>query len=123
MQDVVQAPNVAVGTVLFLVLFILAVVVGLLIVTIQTAIRAAELSFLIVAAPLMALGQLYPDGGVWNSWWRQLVTLSVAQAWQFVGLKAMVDASQLVLDQNPVASLSNNLVGWNAARFQGAHPQ
>ena len=109
-QDVVQAPNVAVGTVLFLVLFILAVVVGLLIVTIQTAIRAAELSFLIVAAPLMALGQLYPDGGVWNSWWRQLVTLSVAQAWQFFGLKAMVDASQLVLDQSPVVSLSNNLV-------------
>ena len=109
-QDVVQAPNVAVGTVLFLVLFILAVVVGLLIVTIQTAIRAAELSFLIVAAPLMALGQLYPDGGVWNSWWRQLVTLSVAQAWQFFGLKALVDASQLVLDHSPVVSLSNSLV-------------
>jgi hypothetical protein len=109
-QDVEQAPNVAVGTVLFLVLFILAVVVGLLVVTIQTAIRAAELSFLIVAAPLMALGQLYPDGGVWNSWWRQLVTLSVAQAWQFFGLKAMVDASQLVLDHGLAVSLTNNLV-------------
>ena len=109
-QDVVQAPNVAVGTVLFLLLFILAVVGGLLVVTIQTAIRAAELTFLVVAGPLMALGQLYPDGGVWNSWWRQLVTLSVAQAWQFFGLKAMVSVSQVVLDGSPAASLSNNLI-------------
>ena len=109
-QDVVRAPNVAVGTVLFLLLFILAVVGGLLVVTIQTAIRAAELTFLVVAGPLMALGQLYPDGGVWNSWWRQLVTLSVAQAWQFFGLKAMVSVSQVVLDGSPAASLSNNLI-------------
>lgn len=97
-QDVEQAPNVAAGTALFLLMFALAVVVGLLIVTIQTAIRAAELSFMIVAAPLMALGQMNPDGGVWTSWWRQLVTLSLAQAWQFFGLKAMVDASQLVMN-------------------------
>ena len=96
--DIEQATNVGAGTILFLLFFVLAVVVGLLIITIQTAIRAAELCFIIVAAPIMALGQIYSDGGVWNSWWRQLVTLALAQAWQFFGLKGMMDSSQFVLD-------------------------
>lgn len=108
-QDVEQVPNVAAGTVLFLLLFALAVVVGLLIVTIQTAIRAAELTFILVSAPLMALGQMHADGGVWNSWWRQLVTVSLAQVWQFFGLKALVDVSQSIMVANvtPLMMVTN----------------
>ena len=107
-QNIVSAPGVAVGTVLFLVLFLVTLVIGLLIITIQMVIRAAELVFFVVGGPLAAVGQLSPDGGVWNGWWRSLIILSLAQAWQFLALKGLLAVATYPM----IGSTTNGIAGF-----------
>lgn len=51
--------------------------------------RSAELVVYFLAAPLVALGQLSPSGGVWEEWWKGLVTMSLAPAVQMLCLRGM----------------------------------
>ncbi len=96
--DIASSPNVAVGMVLLLSIGLVGVIITLVIVTLQMAVRAAELVFYVVAAPLVALGQFNRDGGIWNNWWRSLVVLSLSQAVQWLGLKGMLATTQLAMD-------------------------
>jgi len=75
----------------FVILLVCIVIVGF-----QMAIRGAELIFFAVAAPLVSLSQLSADAPVWNSWWRSLVVLSLSQAVQWLGIKATVAAMQVI---------------------------
>ncbi len=87
-------PGLVIEDVLILALGLAALVVGVVIITIQMAIRSAELIFYIVASPIAALGQMNPGGGVWAGWWRGLVVLGLSQAVQLVGLKGILASLQ-----------------------------
>lgn len=60
---------------------IIALVIWVLIL-IQTAIRAVDLSFLSCAGAIMAVGLTSPDQGTFQVWWKELITLSLSQATQ-----------------------------------------
>lgn len=79
-----------VGAALFTMLIILVLVVGLLVVTIQMAIRSVELAVMLVAAPIVALGWINPNGGLWQNWWQKLLTLTFATALQLFCLKGLL---------------------------------
>ncbi len=96
--DIASAPGVAIGTVLFLLFGVVGAVVAIIIVTLQMAVRGAELVYYVVAAPIVALGQFNRDGGVWSGWWRGLVVLSLSQAVQWLGLKGMLASVQPLMD-------------------------
>ena len=131
--DIASSPNVAVGTILFLLIGLIAVAITLVIVTLQMAVRGAELVFFVVAAPLVALGQFNRDGGIWNNWWRSLVVLSLSQAVQWLGLKGMLATTQLVLDGSSSSAAGAALavtdiflvivlmLGWAWATIRGPH--
>lgn len=91
-------PNVVIGTALFVTFFVVFGVLGLAVVTIQMAIRGAELTLFVIAAPLMAIGWLDKDGGVWNNWWQKLLGLAFAQIVQFVALKGLIMTSQWTMN-------------------------
>jgi len=94
--NVVALPGSLVGLVLALVVGILAGVVMLVIVSFQVAIRAAELVVYVVAAPLVALGQMNADGGTWSAWWQNLVILSLSQAVQMLSFVGLVESTQVL---------------------------
>ena len=95
--DLASVPNVTMGAVLALTFGLVAVVVALVVVALQMAVRATELIYYVVGAPIVALGQFNRDGGVWSAWWRNLVILSLSQAVQWLGLKSMVGMTQVIL--------------------------
>jgi hypothetical protein len=124
--DIQQLPTIGIGTELFLLFGLVGIAVALVVVSIQMAVRGAELVFFVVAAPLVALGQLNRDGGVWNSWWRSLVVLSLSQAVQWLGLKGMMASTQpLLLGQgNLLTGVGLALllmIGWVWATIRGPH--
>ncbi len=63
-----------------------------LIIIIQTIIRAVELAFACVSAPLMAIGLTHYEEGIWASWWRNLVVLAMSQAVQMFFLTGFFSA-------------------------------
>lgn len=65
---------------------IIALVIWALIL-IQTAIRAVDLAFLSCAGAIMSVGLTSPDQGVFQVWWRELITLSLSQATQIFFVK------------------------------------
>lgn len=71
-------------------------IVLLVIVCIQMAIRAAELVIYVVAAPIVALGQMNADGGTWTSWWMNLVILSLSQAVQMLCFVGLIESTQVL---------------------------
>ena len=72
------------------------------IVLIQTVIRAVELAFISISAPIMAVGLTDQNEGIWATWWREMVVLSMAQAVQMFFLtgffSAMVAIAHLEAD-------------------------
>lgn len=94
--QILELPNVVMDALLILVVGVIVLLVCLVIVTIQMAIRGTELIYYVVSAPIAALGQFSPDGGVWNSWWRSLVVLSLSMAVQWLGIKAIVGSMQVL---------------------------
>lgn len=126
--DVASFPNVAVGTILFLLIGLLATAITLVVVTIQMAVRAAELVFYVVASPIVALGQFNRDGGIWNSWWRSLVILSLSQAIQWLGLKGMLATTQIMMGGTASMATAPQIfevivfmLGWAWATVRGPH--
>jgi hypothetical protein len=96
MQQLSALPGMLLEDLLIAEVGILILLACLIIVTIQMAIRGAELIFFVVAAPVVALGQMNADGGIWGSWWRSLVVMALSQAVQWLGIKAVVGAMQIV---------------------------
>jgi hypothetical protein len=103
-QSVLAIPSAGAGLILFLLLFLLVITVGLVVITFQMAVRGAEIVFYAMAGPFVAVGQLSADGGVWHSWWKGLVILSLSNAWQFLALKAFLGLSQF-LDTGAAGSM------------------
>jgi len=64
------------------ILVILFALIFYYIVLIQTVIRAVELAFISVSAPIMAVGLTDQNEGIWAVWWREMVVLSMSQAVQ-----------------------------------------
>jgi hypothetical protein len=96
------------GAMLLGLVMVAALLVVLLVIGFQMAVRTADLVFYAVGAPFAALGQLNPDGGVWNSWWRGLVVLSLSQAVQMLGLALFAGAYHIM-------NYTDNTIGGFAA--------
>ncbi len=94
--NIVALPGALVGLALGL---LLAVFVGtglLVVVCFQMVIRAAQLPFYVIAAPVVSLGQMQAGGGVWNGWWANLIILSLSQAVQMLCFVGLVGTTQLL---------------------------
>lgn len=74
------------------VIVILGALVFYCLILVQTIIRAVELAFITVAAPIMAVGLTYQEEGVWAVWWREMVVLSLSQAVQMFFLTGFFSA-------------------------------
>lgn len=94
--NIVALPGAAVGLGLALILGVGVGVILLLVVCFQIAIRGAELTIYYLAAPIVALGQMNPDGGTWSGWWANLVILSLSQAVQMTCFMGLVGTTQLL---------------------------
>ena len=94
--NIVALPGALIGFALAMILAVGVGVVLLVIVSVQMAIRAAELVVYVVAAPLAALGQMNPDGGTWSGWWASLVILSLSQAVQMLCFVGLVESTQVL---------------------------
>lgn len=76
---------------LFVLLSVIVAVVAIIIVLIQTSIRAAELAYAAVAGPLLATG-LVTNSGMYSAWWKDVLAISLAQASQLFMLKLSFEA-------------------------------
>lgn len=76
---------------LLLMLLFVIVVLALIFVVIQMAIRGFELCIYMIAAPFAALGWMNPDGGIWQSWWRGAVVLALSFPVQMLCLYGTVE--------------------------------
>lgn len=75
------------GSIIIAAIMILAALVLFVIVLIQAFIRAAELAVLAVSGSLMALGLTNDSSQMFQTWWRELLSLSLTQAVQIFLLK------------------------------------
>lgn len=66
---------------------ILFALIILIIIFIQVFIRAAELAVIAVVGSFMALGLTNPNSDMFSTWWRELVSISMAQAIQLYLVK------------------------------------
>lgn len=94
--NIVALPGTLIGFQLAMGIAVGVGVVLLIVVSVQMAIRAAELVVYVVAAPLAALGQMNPDGGTWSGWWSSLVILSLSQAVQMLCFVGLVESTQVL---------------------------
>ena len=89
----VALPAIAAASVfaLFPVLVIIAILLVILaIVTVEIFYRGAELCFYVIGAPIVALGWFWPQGTIWQLWFKNLVILSLSLAVQWLCLKGLV---------------------------------
>jgi len=93
-----------------------AVVIWILIL-IQTGIRAVEVAFLAVSAPIMAVGLTRADEGVWSVWWRELIVLSLSQAVQTFMIRGFLSTGVNMQFTQPVLNLLM-LIGWLWVAFK-----
>jgi hypothetical protein len=90
---------------LFVLLSVIVAVVAIIIVLIQTSIRAAELAYAAVAGPLLATG-LVTNSGMHSAWWKDVLAISLAQASQLFMLKLSFEALKtMVYKDFPIMSL------------------
>ncbi|MEC3269018.1 conjugal transfer protein [Bacillus thuringiensis] len=90
---------------LFVLLSVIVAVVAIIIVLIQTSIRAAELAYAAVAGPLLATG-LVTNSGMYSAWWKDVLAISLAQASQLFMLKLSFEALKtMVYKDFPIMSL------------------
>jgi len=74
----------------FLIIMVVIVLVLWFLILVQAAIRGVELGALAVVGPVMAVGLLRSDEGVFATWWRELVVLSMTQALQVLLIKGFL---------------------------------
>lgn len=124
--------NLSIGTLFISVLGLAIGIVLILVVTVQMAVRGAELVIYMIGAPLVALGQLSPDGGVWSGWWRGLVILSMTMAVQWLCVEGMLASVQAITGGAGagVGSLATGsaingaaliVIGWMVVAVMGSH--
>lgn len=70
-----------------IVLLAIAALVMFLIVSVQAAIRGAELALMAVLGPIMALNLTANNRSMWSAWFKQLVIICSAQAMQIFMIK------------------------------------
>ncbi|MTI85633.1 MAG: hypothetical protein FH756_17485 [Firmicutes bacterium] len=80
----------AAGMPVTLVIMTLVVLVLWFLILIQSAIRGVELGAISVVGPVMSVGLLKSDEGVFATWWRELVILSMTQALQVLLIKGFL---------------------------------
>lgn len=91
---------------LFVLLSIFVAIIAVIVVIIQTSIRAAELAYAAVAGPLLATGLVSNGSGMYSSWWKDIVALSLAQGSQLFMLKLSFEALKtMVYEDFPIMSL------------------
>jgi len=73
-------------------IMLLIMLVFWMIIVFQTVVRAVELAFISVAAPVMAVGLTQQDEGTWAVWWKELIVLSLSQAVQMFFLTGFFGA-------------------------------
>ncbi len=92
-----------------IVLFAIGVIIGLvmlLIVIIQSFIRAGELAVIAVAGAWMSVSLGGTNTGVFTTWWRELIAISLTQALQIFLIKVAFSA----LESSALGNLQNNPV-------------
>lgn len=57
---------------------------------VQTGIRAVELAFLAVAGPIMSIGLISQSKGLFGTWWKEVIVISLSQATQVFLIKGAV---------------------------------
>lgn len=72
------------GTVVLL--FFIIVIVLMLVISVQAAIRGAELALMMIIGPIMALNLTSNNTGMWSSWFKQLLIVCTAQGLQIIML-------------------------------------
>lgn len=92
------------GIVIPAVAIVFALVV-FLIVLVQTFIRAAELAVVAAVGAFMAIGWTNPESQTFQTWWRELLNISLAQAIQMFLIKCSFFA--LTVNPNPSVPLLN----------------
>lgn len=111
------------GGVLPLALMILAALIALLWVFLTMYGRAAELAIFVIAAPIVGLGQMNRDGGIWSNWWRSLVVLALSTAVQWLALKGMIATAVTTMFGTPggtyIATLE--ILAWVWVAIRGPH--
>lgn len=75
------------GLIILIAVAIIFAVLIYLLVLVQTFIRAAELAVVAVVGAFMALGLSNPSSQAFQTWWRELLNISLAQAIQMFLLK------------------------------------
>lgn len=71
-------------TIIFMAVLIIVSVVMILIVIIQMSIRSAELAFIGILGPIMAIGL---NSNLFGQWWKKLISIVLAQAAQLLTLR------------------------------------
>lgn len=101
----------------------LAITISLIVVALTMFVRAAELCIYVVAAPLVALGQFNPQGGIWQLWWKNLVILSLSTAVQWLclhGMVATVATTMLGTPGGPIVAVME-MAAWAYVAIRGPH--
>lgn len=92
------------GGILYAVAIIFALIVFLL-VLVQSFIRAAELAMVAIVGAFMAIGLTNPNSQSFQTWWRELLNISLAQAIQLFMIKCSFFV--LMISPNPTVPMVN----------------
>jgi len=81
---------------------IAAIIIWVLIL-LQVAIRGIELGLLSIAGPVMAVGLTSANEGIWATWWRELIILSLTQCFQMLTIKGFLTQVTSIATDNIIA--------------------
>ncbi|MEV5027756.1 conjugal transfer protein TrbL family protein [Paenibacillus sp. LPE1-1-1.1] len=90
---------------LFYCLLIIVALVFLIMVVLQTVVRAAQLVMTAVSGSFMALGLTDPDSQMFQSWWRELLSISLSHGIQLFMLKVSFYALMFKTDGYVIGNL------------------
>lgn len=109
--------------ILVLLIMLIVVLVAVLVVAMMMLVRAVDLVVYMIAAPIVALGQMNRDGGIWASWWKNLVVLSMALPVQWLALKGMVATTTTSMMTTPEGAFVGFLamLAWLFVALRGPH--
>ena len=109
--------------VLVIALMLVVVLIALFVVFLQMFIRGAELAIYVIGAPLVALGWINPDGGVWQQWWKGLVILSLSAPVQWLALHGLIATVVVDVGTKPLGAFEAilEMLAWAWVAIRGPH--
>jgi hypothetical protein len=109
--------------VLVIALMLVVVLIALFVVFLQMFIRGAELAIYVIGAPLVALGWMNPDGGIWQQWWKGLVILSLSAPVQWLALHGLVATVVIDVGTKPLGAFEAilEMAAWIWVAIRGPH--